>query len=360
MKKWPCWKDKLDNPRVEGGLRTRGVFKESKIGEPLISYVTIVRNNPHTIERTIQSVQNQTYKNIEHIVLDGLSTDNTLDIVKKYSDVIDYFASESDFGLYNALNKAVELCRGDFILVLNSDDWLSDNSAECIAKNYTNDQAIFVAGTAKVLVDKFNTVDWRPQKVTKTSYLKVANLNHNAVYASRKAYELSGPYDDSYKISADTKWVLKCYDAGVSFYYTNEILVNYSLGGTSSDIYWHVEECKRIIKDKFPFLKGDEVQSLNYIYYQWKEGFKFPLVGFDARSELLRIAQKYEEKKYLIEALNLKEYLSSIVADNLSSNACFCQQKKKPLLFFLVKKIVSFHPLIYNLTKKVYMKFRRS
>lgn len=359
MKQWPIWKDKLDSPNTEGGLRTKGVFKTSEIGAPLISYVTIVRNNPQTIERTIQSVQKQSYKNIEHIILDGASTDNTLEIIKRYSENIDYFASESDNGLYNALNKAIELCRGEFILVLNSDDWLSDDSAEYIAKNYTQGEAIFVAGTAKVLVDKFNTVDWHPQQVTKNSYLKVANLNHNAVYASRKTYELSGSYDDSYKIAADTKWVLKCYDIGAKFYYTNEILVNYSLGGTSSDIYWHVEECKRIIKEKFPFLKGDEVQSLNYIYYQWKEGFKFPLVGFNAYLELSEIAKKYTQKKDFIEALNLEETIHSLSMEN-SSVASHSSYRNQSRIFLNAKKIVSIHPLTYNLAKKIYKKLRRN
>ena len=90
----------------------------------------MVRNNTTTLARTIESVQQQTYGNVEHIVLDGASTDGTLDLIRQYADRLDYFVSEPDAGLYDAINKAVPLARGQLICILNSDDWLEPHAAE--------------------------------------------------------------------------------------------------------------------------------------------------------------------------------------------------------------------------------------
>jgi len=358
MKNWPLWKDRLESPNIEGGLRLKGEYKS--VENILISYVTVVRNNEKTLRRTIESVQQQSYKNIEHIVIDGNSTDRTLNIIKEYEDVIDYFASEPDLGLYDALNKAIELTRGHLILVLNSDDWLSKDSALYAANNFLKNKPQFIAGTAKVLVnDGKDIIYWKPQHVTKTSYFTVANLNHNAVYASKEAYELSGPYDISYKIAADTKWVLKCYDKGIYFQYTEEVLINFSLGGVSSDIYWHVEECKRIIKERFPFLKGDEVVALNYSYYQWREGFKYPLIGFNSKDEINKLLVKYEDRIDFISAIDLNndfftDYIERVDNDKESvEHVVECNFKE------FVKKILFRYPVVYNSIKKLYNSLRR-
>lgn len=133
---WPVWVDRLQHPPedgrvfVEGGSRTRGIIKSGTRDEPLVTYITVVRNNAATLARTIESVQSQTYFNVEHIVLDGASTDGTLDVIRKYGERIDYFASEPDGGLYEAVNKAVPLARGQLICILNSDDWLEPQAAE--------------------------------------------------------------------------------------------------------------------------------------------------------------------------------------------------------------------------------------
>lgn len=301
---WPDWKNKIEAPISEGGLRLNGFIKSSSKNGPLISYVTIVKNNSATIARTIESVLAQTYKNVEHIILDGVSTDGTLDIIKKYENQIDYYASKADSGLYDALNKAIPLCRGELILVLNSDDWLTDGSAENAIKYYHCDTVQLICGKANVVkeVGRIENV-WTPQVASAGSYFSIPNLNHNAVYASRKAYELSGMYDISYKIAADSKWILKCFDMDAVFSYSDSVFVNYSLGGTSGDSSWHIEECKRVIKDRFSFLKGDEVFALNYIFYQWRNAFKYLPSGFNREVELRNLLAKYKDKVDFIYSL---------------------------------------------------------
>ena len=101
-----------ENRKGEGGLRTKGYFKKSYDDKPLISIITVVFNGERYLEQTIQSVIDQTYDNVEYIIIDGGSTDGTLDIIKKYEDKIDYWVSEKDNGIYDAMNKGIKVCYG--------------------------------------------------------------------------------------------------------------------------------------------------------------------------------------------------------------------------------------------------------
>ena len=98
-----------------------------------ISIITVVKNAEKTIENTILSVLNQTYKNIELIIIDGVSTDGTLDIINKYKDKISYFISEPDTGVYNAMNKGIKAATGDIFYFLNANDSLYDDKVLCQA-----------------------------------------------------------------------------------------------------------------------------------------------------------------------------------------------------------------------------------
>ena len=111
-----------ENRKGEGGLRTKGYFKKSYEDKLLISIVTVVYNGEKYLEETIQSVINQTYDNVEYIIIDGGSIDGTLDIIKKYEDQIDYWVSEKDKGIYDALHKGFSCASGEIFAWLNADD----------------------------------------------------------------------------------------------------------------------------------------------------------------------------------------------------------------------------------------------
>ncbi len=108
----------------EGGLRTKGYFKLSLPAKPLISVITVVSNGEKHLEKTIQSVMNQAYDNVEYIIIDGGSTDGTVDIIRRYDDQIDYWVSEPDSGIYDAMNKAASTSNGNWLYFIGADDVL--------------------------------------------------------------------------------------------------------------------------------------------------------------------------------------------------------------------------------------------
>jgi len=260
----PRWLDGPQNDGVilQGGRRVKGIYKSGDESVPLVSYVTIVKNNVGNIERALHSVRAQIYPNVEHIVVDGASTDGTLEAIQRNSDSIDYFLSEPDAGLYDALNKAVQLARGNYICVLNSDDWLSPAAAA------TAVEALRGAGGAVVLCSAAHVelegriIRWEPATVHMGSYFMCANVCHNAVYASREAYEAAGLYDASYKIAGDFDWIMRLVDAAVVFRYTAAETVNYSLGGVSGNYIMHCMECMRVAHRRFGFLTRAEINGL--------------------------------------------------------------------------------------------------
>lgn len=311
---WPHWKDFLDSDYIraeksDGGLRKQRKFKSSTNSRPLVSYVTVIRNNEKDIKRVIESVQKQTYPNVEHIILDGASTDKTFGIIQEYGETIDYYASEPDKGLYDALNKAIPLCRGDLICVLNSDDWLPENAAEIVVHNYKHTDKELILGAAKVKIDEKNHTIWKPSTVSLSSYFSIANVCHNAMYATKGCYESSGPYDVAMRIASDFKWIMACFEKDVKFIYLDDVTVNYSLGGISSDSTMHIIEAQQLLREKFPFLTENEIKKLNYIFYPWRYGLEHAdYKSFRHEPFLVAVLEKYKQYPEFIEAIGLKQY----------------------------------------------------
>ena len=116
----------------EGGLRIKAFFKESYENEPLISIITVVYNGKKYIEETIKSVLNQSYKNVEYIIIDGGSNDGTIDIIKRYEDKLDYWKSEPDNGIYHAMNKGIDNVTGKWVCFINSSDILCRDACSIV------------------------------------------------------------------------------------------------------------------------------------------------------------------------------------------------------------------------------------
>ncbi len=142
--------EQIKNVDQEGGLRTKKIFKKSKKDEPLISIITAVLNNERYLEEAIESLKSQKYRNFEHIVIDGGSSDETLDIIKKNDANIDYWISKKDKGIYDGFNLGMKLARGDYLGFLNSDDKFTID-ALTILKKYILDfpDKDFIFGAVK-------------------------------------------------------------------------------------------------------------------------------------------------------------------------------------------------------------------
>jgi glycosyltransferase involved in cell wall biosynthesis len=275
---WPGWCERLPPNtaglrRAEGGTRTRpGALDKEAPSQPLVSYVTVVRNGERTLERTLRSVQAQSWPAVEHIVLDGNSTDDTLAVIEAHADHIAYFASEPDGGLYEALNKAIPLARGSLICVLNADDWLTTNAAESAVRAHQqvgSPRANLILGSAWVMKPSGRRL-WLPGALETTSYLRCANICHNAVYATPGAYEASGAYATDVPIAADFKWLMATVDAGVPAKAIDEPLVHYSPGGLSSNVQQHTNDCARILATRYPFLDEAEVWGLLHVFHTFR------------------------------------------------------------------------------------------
>lgn len=143
--------------RIEGGLRTRNAFrKSSEPGDPLVTVITPVRNGAKHIDQTIRSVLGQTYANIEYMVVDGGSTDGTLDIIRGYDDQLAYWMSEPDDGPNDAVNKGTAIATGDYYLCLCADDYLyCDTAIETLVRQGIEggNQPLLIAGRARFALD---------------------------------------------------------------------------------------------------------------------------------------------------------------------------------------------------------------
>jgi hypothetical protein len=276
---WPRWIDALPAPadgsrRAEGGRRLRAASgeKKSRPDAPLVSYVTVVRNGAATLGRTLASVQAQRWHNVEHIVVDGLSDDGTLALIERHADRIDYYVSERDGGLYEALNKAVPLARGDLVCVLNADDWLTADAARlAVGMHRRHGPAArrLILSAAWAEQAKRRTL-WLPQRLDAGAWMRCANACHNAVYATRGAYEASGPYAAPLRIAADFRWLMRCVDAGVQCSYVDLPTVHYAMGGLSADTQRHTRECQQVLRERFPGLSDAEAWGLMHAFHQYR------------------------------------------------------------------------------------------
>ena len=226
----------LEKSVIQGGKRLNsGSVNSSK---PLFSIITVVYNNEKYLEETIKSVVNQKFRNFEYIIIDGGSSDKTLDIIKRYDSQIDYWISQKDKGIYDAFNKGMSLAKGDFIGIINSDDTYLDNALEIIAKyinDLTNKEIDFIFGSVK---KHWGTLyGYRPEKIY---YSWGFYSSHSTgFFLRRSSAKKIGLYNINYKYHADYDYfyrmIVKKKMIGTSTK-KDEITGNFRRGGYSSKI----------------------------------------------------------------------------------------------------------------------------
>ena len=205
--------------RLTGGSRKMSNHSSHVDSDPLVSVITVVRNGESTIARCIESVLAQTYANVEHIIIDGGSTDETVSILRSYGERIALWISEPDHGIYNALNKGILLARGAFYIPLGCDDVLLPTGVNSLAIR---------ANESLVVCGKIQFVD-------ADRNLKGISYGHSAgVLIDIRAHANLGLYDESYRIAADTKF-LQLAERSSNVLKIEETVGEFTFGGASSN-----------------------------------------------------------------------------------------------------------------------------
>ena len=240
--------------------------KVNNISYSLVSIITVVFNGEKYLEETILSVINQSYGNIEYIIVDGGSTDGTLNFIKKYEDKIDYWISEPDNGIYDAMNKAISIANGEYINFMNAGDSFVDlTTLEKVVPFLKED---FVYGNHKVFL---NNVD-DGVSVNVESYSGKRNIPfcHQSLFA-RSSCLLRYPFDLNYKIAADYKQYLDCFHSGASMKHIPIEIANFLDGGLS------MSSRKALIKEYYTITKKYDFFSATMVYII--RLIKFKLLG---------------------------------------------------------------------------------
>ena len=201
--------------------------------QPKLSVITIVYNSAADIERTMLSVLNQTYPNIEYIIIDGLSTDGTLDIIKKYQDKISKLISEKDEGIYDAMNKGLAVATGDYVLFMNSGDEFYSN--DTVAQVFSSSEgADIYYGETEMIDATGQSLGQRrhkaPENFTWRSFQYGMSVSHQAIYVKRSIAE---PFDRQYHLSADIDWILNAARKAKKIVNTHQYVAKYMVGGMS-------------------------------------------------------------------------------------------------------------------------------
>ena len=196
------------------------------------SVITVTLNSEKTILRTIKSINNQIFKKFEYIIIDGSSIDSTLHIIKKNLNHKKILVSEKDNGIYSAMNKGILIARGKYVVFLNSDDWLNNNTLHNVfnfIKN--NNYPDIIYGNARF----YNNKKFIFESKANLSNIKFnMSLLHSSVYIKKDIIK-KFLFSEKYLISSDYDQILQLYKK-YKFYYYNKSLSNISLGGASSNI----------------------------------------------------------------------------------------------------------------------------
>jgi len=218
------------------------VYQRKKIGnksKPLVSVVTVVWNAEDFLECTIESVRQQTYDNIEFVVVDGGSSDGTLDILQRFDDVIDYWVSEPDQGIYDAMNKGILACGGELIGIIGAGDWYAPDAIGHIVNTYKRTDADVIYGNVE-LVDSETGVKCKRESRADLMPKTMSSISHPSTFTKTHIYR-ERPFDVSFRIAADYDLFLYLYSNGYHFEHSNALVVHILSGGISASYTTIVE-----------------------------------------------------------------------------------------------------------------------
>lgn len=199
-----------------------------------ITVITVCLNSAETIEKTVKSVAAQECSELEYIVVDGGSTDGTLDILKNYKSAIDILVSEPDQGIFDAMNKGIGLSTGDVIAFLNSDDWYEKDALKIVEESFDDNSCDCVCCDNYVVRKGGDTVYYNgTQEPIQNVYFRMIYF-HSAIFCKRQFFKKKGNFNLKYKIAADYEWFLRTIKQGAKVHTIHKPVFTFSYGGISS------------------------------------------------------------------------------------------------------------------------------
>ena len=297
------------------------------VSVPLFSIVIATYNAEKTIRRCLVSLLNQQTEDLEIRIVDGGSSDSTLQRIMEFTSLPITVTSKPDNGLYDALNTGIRTTSGHWINILGADDELLPGSLDTVKKTIEQYPADIYAGFSRMAgkgSDSLLRVD-RCALCTLASHIPFC---HNAMFASRHSYEVVGLYDLSYRVSADAQWIHRAIRAGMRFQTIEMPLVRFYSGGISGNPELTMPECYRLIQENFPCLTEAEAKSLLFISKGWEDG-----------SGLEEILARHPEEKELARAARAaRDYAPYCAQRRLEQEI----QQQTPLWKKLGRRLVRF------------------
>jgi glycosyltransferase involved in cell wall biosynthesis len=234
--------------------------------QPLISIITVCYNAADCITETLQSACSQSYPNIELVIVDGGSTDNTLDCLKPFADKIATLISEKDEGIYDAMNKGIKRAQGEWVYFLNAGDRFYNNQvvADVFSTPIPSDCGL-IYGKVKTINEPTGVNYVAGGPVSLNDFYSRYPINHQATFTRRTVFELLGYYDTTYKLAADTEWFVRIFKSEhIKAQFVDVIVSYYDIPGAS----YHKRmqgymEYLRFSRRHFPF----PVIVKNYLLY---------------------------------------------------------------------------------------------
>jgi glycosyltransferase involved in cell wall biosynthesis len=243
--------------------------------QSLVSIITIVYNGEKYLETCLRSIESQTYKNIEYIIIDGKSTDDTLNIINNYRHIVTTLVSEKDRGISDAFNKGIARANGEIIAIINADDYLNPTSIEDVVTAYikTGKQQGIYYGDIRYFDDD-------------RSYIRIAELDkmwkymsiyHPSMFVTAGVYKDIGVFSEEYRYVMDGEFVHRALAKNIPFFYINKSLSNFRLGG-ASDVNF-----KKMYKEFYKSVgihRGKTIRTtLLYLWLVFKKNMSQTAVG---------------------------------------------------------------------------------
>jgi len=277
------------NRQGEGGLRTKGYFKRNLEDKPLVTIITIVCNRSKYLAQTIESILGQSYNNVEYIIIDGCSTDGTLDIIREYEHAIDYWVSEPDEGISDAFNKGLTASTGKWLNFMNSGDrFASPQAIHCLV-DHIDEAADVIFGRANVVDSKGKMLLTAGRPFNMKKFARGRMIPHQSTFHNRRYFERYGLFDKRLKIIMDYE-LLRRKNALVGVF-IDKVLSEVLVGGVNeTEDYLRLKEARMVKRKHCSELPGLVIE-FDYWYALARALVKRALIRMGLRSTTRKIRQ---------------------------------------------------------------------